>query len=71
VGAGGLRVATLAEQRQCGVGEAAALGRLLGEAILEGDELAGLEPSVLLSPKKMTRRNSSQSRCTSTSSMRR
>jgi hypothetical protein len=33
------------------------VGHLLGEAVLEGDELAGLEPPVLLSPKKTTRTN--------------
>jgi hypothetical protein len=33
------------------------VGRLLGEAVLEGDEFAGLEPPVLLSPKKTTRTN--------------
>jgi hypothetical protein len=64
VGAGGVRVATLAEQRQRDAGgylvDGLGVGRLLGEAVLEGDELAGLEPPVLLSPKKTTRTNPSR-----------
>jgi hypothetical protein len=68
VGAGGVRVATLAEQRQrdaAGGGggyhvDGLGVGCLLGEAVLEGDELAGLEPPVLLSPKKTTRMNPSR-----------